>query len=339
MASLAQSVGIQLNRALEELGARPAKAVKPDSRSAKGAGKQDAEGLSEASRANVEEMMQAGMGAIATVVETRFTVVESSVVELTGKNTELEDRVRKCEDTIARQARDIDSLRKTLADHERSCADRFASLEKRQSEQAAILDKIVTPGNHESTGSSSNSASVSHTAPNANSDVPYELRTVAKIGGFEYDTPSKDMVTFASEKLAEAGVSSETFRHLHCPFQKGSWLLLTFTSPSALQDARMALQSKAFLHNDRKIWLDAAKTRSELKPARIIHRAFTALSEQEKELTDPSVLEKNMKGKQIKMGKTVLAFTLNSELKWTTAAKQRYGEEPCELMKAWIESE
>ena len=101
----------------------------------------------------------------------------------------------------------------------------------------------------------------------------------------------------------------------------------------------MAFQSKAFMHKDRKIWLDAAKTKAELKPARMIHRAHTALSEQEKEVSEPRQLEKNLKGKQIKMGNVVLAYSLYSELKWTSAAKARYGDESCDVMKAWIESE
>ena len=336
MANLVQSVGVQLNRALEELGARPTKAVKPAS---KGTGKQDADGLSEASRAHVEEMLKAGMSAVATVVETRISSVENSVVDLSGKNVELEDRVRKIEEFAARQARDLDSLRKSLTDHEKSCAERLTLLEKRQNEQAAILDKIVVPDE----GPVGASSSKRQAAPpaNANPDVPYEQRTVAKIGNFVYDTPGNEMTSFAASKLAEIGFTADHYKHLHSPHEKGSWLLLTFASPKLLQDARMAFQARSFTHNDRKIWLDAAKTRAELKPARIIHRAFTALSEEEKELDEPKELEKNLRGKQIKLkgGNTVLAYTLNSELKWTNAAKQRYGDEQCDVLQAWIQSE
>ena len=146
MSSLAQTVGIQLSRALDELGARPAKSTKPDTRSAKGTGKQDGDGLSDASRAHVEEMLKAGMGAVATCVETRIVTVEASVTELAGKNTELEDRVRVCEDSMARQVAEIAALRDALSKHEAACADRFALLENKHAEQASILDKIVVPG-------------------------------------------------------------------------------------------------------------------------------------------------------------------------------------------------
>ena len=131
-ASLVQSVGVQLNRALKELGARPAKVVKPDSRSCKGAGKQDPEGLNEASQANVEEMLRAGMGAVASVVETRFATVETSVTDLAAKSSQLEDKVRKCEDVVAKQSAEIAALHDRLSKHEASCAERFELLEKRQ---------------------------------------------------------------------------------------------------------------------------------------------------------------------------------------------------------------
>ena len=93
----------------------------------------------------------------------------------------------------------------------------------------------------------------------------------------------------------------------------------------------MAFQSRELKHNGRRIWHDAAKTKAELKPARLIHRAWTALTEQEKERQDPQALEKVLTGKQVKKGRTVLAFSLNSELKRTAAAKERYGEDQCDL--------
>ena len=221
MANLVQSVGVQLNRALEKLGARPAKVVKPESRAAKGNGKHDGEGLSESSRAHVEEMLKAGMSAVATVVETRIATVETSVVELSGKHAELETRVRKSEELAARQAHDIDCLQKRLDVHERSCADRFEALEKRQHEQAAVLDKIVLPGAHVDSTLGSRSKCNSQPVPNANPDIPYEQRMVAKIGGFVFDTLGNDMVTFAAEKFAGAGVCGQMISGIYiAPLQK-----------------------------------------------------------------------------------------------------------------------
>ena len=189
------------------------------------------------------------------------------------------------------------------------------------------------------TGSGPLSSSGQPIAVNANLDLPYEQRVVAKIGGFLFDSPAADMLNFAKEKLAEAGIPSDRFRHLHCPHTTGSWVLLTFMKPEYLQDARMAFQSSSFRCADRKIWLDAAKTRAELKPARIIHRAYTAITEQEKDQTEPKTIEKNLRGKQIKTGNIVLAFTLNGQLKWTAAARARYTEETCEMLAGWIEAE
>ena len=305
-----------------------------------GAAKQDVDGLSESSRANVEEMLKAGMGAVATVVETRINTVESSVTELAGKNNEMEGKMFKMEEALARQNSEIAVLRAAFAKHEASCAEKFSALDKRQAEQTLILDRIVVPTPGEA-GSSSNmpTNSASPQVPvNANADIPYELRTIAKIGGFVFDTPAAEMCDFAKAKLTEAGVSPESYSNLHSPHQKGSWLLLTFSTPKALQDARMALQARAFECKGRKIWLDAAKTKAELLPARLIHRAFTAISEQETGKDDAKGVEKNLKGKQVKVGNEIAAYTLNSQLKWTTFARQRYGEETCDVLRAWAES-
>ena len=342
MANLVQAVGVSLNRALEELGARPAKAGKATSQArASGAASQNVDGLSESSRANVEEMLKAGMGAVATVVETRITTVESSVTELAGKSNELEVKMMKMEEALARQNADIEALRASLAKHEAWCAEKFATLDKRQAEQAGILDKIVVPT---PTGNGSSTTPPTHLASpnvpvNANADIPYEQRTVAKIGGFAFDTPAAEMCDFAKAKLEVAGVNADNYSNLHSPHAKGSWLLLTFSTAKALQDARMTFQARKFESNGRKIWLDAAKTRAELRPARLIHRAFTAISDQEKDKTDTMDVEKNLKGKQVKVGQEVAAYTLNSELKWTTFARQRYGEETCDVLRAWVESE
>jgi len=50
-------------------------------------------------------------------------------------------------------------------------------------------------------------------------------------------------------------------------------------------------------------------------------------------------VEKNMKGKQLKVGRDIAAFTLNGQLKWTSFAKNRYGSEKCEMIRAWVDSE
>ena len=112
--------------------------------------------------------------------------MESSVSELAGKTSELEDRLRKVEDTVAKQSVDADSLRTSLSAHESTCKARFDLLEARQAEQASVLDKMVVPSSRPSEPSTiDNQASV---PVNANADMPYEQHTVAKIEGFVYDT-------------------------------------------------------------------------------------------------------------------------------------------------------
>ena len=125
MSNFVQSVGVSLNRALVEMGARPGKVSKAEAPSQKGQGRPDTEGLSEASRAHVEEMLKAGMSAVANVMEQRISTVEATATEIAGKNAELEDMVRKCQEALGRQNADINALRVSLDKHVASCKDRF----------------------------------------------------------------------------------------------------------------------------------------------------------------------------------------------------------------------
>ena len=202
------------------------------------------------------------------------------------------------------------------------------------------VDSLTVPA---ATGANSSSAPAQHPSQpaNCNSDVPYELRTCAKIGNFPYDTPKDTLVDEASKCLLTAGVDQSTFKSLHAVHAKGSWVLLTFVTPQALQAARLAISAANYEYGGRKLWCDAAKTRAELLPARLIHRCFTALSNEESSRPEPDRLavEKVIKGKQVKLGGKVFAFTRKGELYWTSAASERYSAETLQMLKGWIEAE
>ena len=50
-------------------------------------------------------------------------------------------------------------------------------------------------------------------------------------------------------------------------------------------------------------------------------------------------VEKEMKGKQVKLGGKVAAFTLKGEYFWTSEATNRYSEESLQMMKGWTQAE
>ena len=199
------------------------------------------------------------------------------------------------------------------------------------------LNKLVLPP---STSQASSGSAERQAAPNCNSDTPYEHRTCAKIGGFVFDSDRELLVTEAKRCLEAAEVENSTWKWMHSPLNKGSWVLLTFETPAALQKAKQAMNAANYSHGGRRIWLDAAKTQAELRPARITHRCYTALlaEEQKKEAAETLPVEKDLKGKQVKLGGKVAAYSYKGELCWTSLASTRYGSEVCHMVKAWVES-
>ena len=170
--------------------------------------------------------------------------------------------------------------------------------------------------------------------------LPHEQRTLATIGGFQWNTAGADLVKLATECLERAGVPSSDFKFLHAPRDPGSIVSLVFTGPHKLQEARLAVKCSKYSHGSRTIWLDAAKTREELRPARLVHRAAEAILNLENGLSenDRRKVEKVMSGKQVKAGGTVMGYTYQGNWIWAQAAVTRYDSSSLEMVKAWIES-
>ena len=83
--------------------------------------------------------------------------------------------------------------------------------------------------------------------------------------------------------------------------RKGSRVELWFHQASRLQVAKSAVEELQRQESSgRKIWLDAKKTRKELKPARVVARAFEVLQELEEGRPDKVSLTLLMKGKVVK---------------------------------------
>ena len=173
-----------------------------------------------------------------------------------------------------------------------------ATFEEKFKQQGDTVDNLLTPSHGTATGSASSAGAAARMA-NANSDdTPYHLLVVAKIGGFVQATAAEQILSKCRTELAAAGVDASTYKHLHCPRSKGSWCLLTFDTPANLANAKMAFQARKVVHAGRTIWLDAAKTRAELLPSRLVHRAHTSVSSCEEERDGEKLeLQKDMKGK------------------------------------------
>ena len=294
-------------------------------------------------------MMEAGMGAVVGIIETRVTSVEQSSEQLSVRMAALECKLDDTRNLLDSTRRDLDTeklctsqLRQDFTSFRELCLNKHKELEDLYKVASDRVDALVVPSSTNNESRASQHPSEAHQSPpNCNGDLPYETRTCAKIGNFPYDTPKATLETESRKCLETAGVSSDSFKYLHAVHDKGSWVLLTFTSPQALRSARMAIGASGFQYGGRKLWCDAAKTRAELLPARLVHRCATALTSAESQRVEGERLEieKVMKGKQVKLGGKVAAFTLKGELLWTSEATNRYSQESLQMMKGWIQAE
>ena len=107
--------------------------------------------------------------------------------------------------------------------------------------------------------------------------IPCESRTHATIGGFQWNTAGTELTRLATDLLQKAGVPDKDYRHMHAARDLGSTVSLVFHSPAKLQEARLAIRCLGHTHGEPVLWLDASKTRDELRPARLVHRAANAL--------------------------------------------------------------
>ena len=119
--------------------------------------------------------------------------------------------------------------------------------------------------------------------------------------------------------------------------RKGSAVDLFFTSPEALADARHRVRAaKIAFHGTRLAWLDARKERSELRPARVVHRGFEATTVLETRRQSRSDVRKDTRQKSIKLSDDgCLFYGVGGTLRATDLARQRYSEQDLEWVLAF----
>jgi len=170
--------------------------------------------------------------------------------------------------------------------------------------------------------------------------IPFEHRTVATIGNLGWDDNEQTILARAKEVLSKAGVAESDYTGLCATRRKGSTADLCFTSAPLLQQAKMTLRSiKLKYHGDKPVWLDAKKTREELRPARVVHRITELIQEAESGKPDPMHVEKFLNGKYVKVGDERAGFTCRGAWMWTQWARNRYEQEFRDMAKAYAEDE
>ena len=238
------NVGSALSKAVEQA-TTPGKVARSNTAtSASRVEAKPSDGLTEGGRRNVQDMLQAGMMAVAEKVEHRFDSVERSNEEMKVTCAQLEARLSQTEQELERQRSAYNELRQDLTDSKANFDKRIShveqlctTLDEQFRKLGDMVDKLITPTASADAGQRG-SQLASAQAPNANTDdVPYHMRVVAKIGGFPYDTAADEMLKKCRDGLAAAQVDESCYKHLHCPRDKGSWCVLTF-------DTRKLLRSK-----------------------------------------------------------------------------------------------
>ena len=88
------------------------------------------------------------------------------------------------------------------------------------------------------------------------------------------------------------------------------------------------------------VWLDAAKTREELRPSLLTHRCADVMTDVEAEKgADAKTVTKCLRGKSVKVGEpgARIGYSLQGKWRWTAFAANRYSEEDLNMATAYIE--
>ena len=266
----------------------------------------------------VSELMQGGMNGLAQVAGTklqqqseRIAALEqktAAISDISSKPTELEDRMRALE---LRPASSSDP----------AVATQLADL-KRQFEERPTQQQASTA------------------APAQ--DVPYHLRTHAVMANLGFDSDSRTVEGRAREVLSAAGfVEDQHFRQLSAMKEKGSMVELFFDTPTDLTRAKVAIrmQKKKFGSNNNTVWCDAKKTRTELRPARIVHRIHECLSDLEKSKPSEVLILKDMPSKSVTRAGHLLGKIVWGKWRWMPEAHEAFSEEQLQLALGWAQQE
>ena len=223
---------------------------------------------------------------------------------------------------------------KKSKDHE----SRIQKLEQMENRLKAAEDIAATAQADVKSFSASGSQPSSHRSP---ASIPYDQRTIARIGNLGWDTEADLIIARAKDVLQKAGVDDGQFRGLSAPRRKGSMAELVFMSAASLQAARVLVQSlqMSFPEGHGMVWLDARLERSETRPARLVHRAAEMMEDVEAKREDRLPIAKKTGGKYIELGGRKAGFSHNGKWVFTELAKQRYQQESLEMIKSYAEAE
>ena len=111
---------------------------------------------------------------------------------------------------------------------------------------------------------------------------------------------------------------------------------VAFDEPESLKLARMKLRAlRKELLEDKPVWLHAKKTRDELPPNRMVHRAHEHLESGTTGRSSPPALEKDMLNKALKANSLVIGYASPSDWTWTSDATKFYSKQELDMARAY----
>ena len=163
------------------------------------------------------------------------------------------------------------------------------------------------------------------------------------LGGLGWDNKGAELLAEANRVLLLAGVLPAWYEGL-CAMSnrsdEGSAAALVFHSAKDLQKTKLLVRAaNATGLQGKLIWLDARKTRLEMKPARVIHRAAQMLTDFEANRVQGGELlvNKNMAAKFLFNNNGRILYTLKGKLLWAPEGLARYDAEQRNIVEGFAE--
>ena len=177
-----------------------------------------------------------------------------------------------------------------------------------------------------------------------NATPPYENRTLARIGNLGWDSTPELLKERFAEIMTLVNILPAEYDIPVAPHRGGSHVDVQFASSEILQRGKLRAMNlnKSYMGPEgirpRYVWIDARKTRDEMRPARLTHRAHKFLETIIGTKFQGTAVEKDIMGKRVKVANKVVCFSLRGELQLTPDLDQYLVLDERQQLVAYAES-
>ncbi|CAK0843347.1 unnamed protein product, partial [Prorocentrum cordatum] len=249
-------------------------------------------------------------------IEERFVGIEQSVASMSAQVQDHEGKIEealKLKETVENLQAEL----QTLKDAHHGMADGLAAPAAGGAHDEAQIRKEMEDLRKQVEQQTTNMA-----------EVPYEMRGVCICGGLGWDTPPETLQERCWQVLREAGLEDKVETVAATRDIPGSTCEVVLRDAGTMGPSRLRLKAlgKIFVAN-KKVWLDAKRSRAENAPARTKHKAKEYLEAAATQDRAVVTLTTETKFKQMKANEIVIGYASGAAWAWTPAATQFYAEE------------